>query len=73
MPEQDAEPAIRPLRAFKLLRSEEYPAFAVLELTTPEGTARYAVTREILETLSTNMAQSASRMPAPAPAPDEAT
>ncbi len=65
MPEKTAEPPIRPLRAFKLLRSEEYPAFAVLELTTPDGAQRFAVTREILETLSTNMTQAASKMPAP--------
>lgn len=69
MPEQEARPAIRPLRAFKLLRSEEYPAFAVLELTTPDGVARYAVTREILETLATNMSQAAATMPAPAASP----
>lgn len=65
MPEKAAEPTIRPLRAFKLLRSEEYPAFAVLELTTPEGAQRFAVTREILETLSSNMTQAASKMPEP--------
>ena len=65
MPEQAAEPRIRPLRAFKLLRSEEYTAYAVLEITTPDGAARYAVTREILETLSANMTQAAAKMPAP--------
>ena len=65
MPEKDAEPAIRPLRAFKLMRSEEFPAFAVLELSTPDGSQRFAVTREILETLSANMTQAASKMPEP--------
>jgi hypothetical protein len=68
------EPKILPLRAFKLLRNEEYPNFAVLELTTPQGPARYAVTRDILETLAANMTRAASNMPkvpagAPAAAP----
>jgi hypothetical protein len=72
MPEKAAEPPIRPLRAFKLLRSEEYPAFAVLALSTPDGAQRFAVTREILETLSTNMTQAASKMPEPKAAPKKA-
>jgi len=66
MPEQAKEPRILPLRAFKLLRNEEYPNFAVLELTTPQGMARYAVTREILETLAANMSRAAANMPAAA-------
>ena len=69
MPEAP-EPKILPLRAFKLLRNEEYPNFAVLELTTPQGPARYAVTRDILETLAANMTRAASNMPkVPAAAP----
>jgi hypothetical protein len=65
----DETPKLAPLRAFRLMRSEEYPNFAVLELTTPSGTVRYAVTREILETLSSNMVQTAGKMPKAETAP----
>lgn len=58
-----AEPTIRALRAFKLLKTPEIPGLAVIELQTDAGVMRYGATREILETLAQNMNRAASTMP----------
>ena len=58
----DEAPKITPLRSFNILRNREVANLAVLELTTPEGAVRYAVTREILTTLSDAMTKAAANM-----------
>lgn len=77
MPEQERpvperlppEAKILALRAFKLLRNEQIPGLALLELHTDEGVMRYGATREILETLAQNMSRAASNMPEPGTRP----